>query len=256
MHQPFILLALIAVSGYAGIMDIRTRMVTKHIIVASYILAAASNVNAVVAEYGGAADQSTQQPPSTPADQNGFYNAPLTYPAISKADIATAIRGEESPLMLAAHAGQYIMAGVLSSAGLVIWKSRMLAAGDAVIIPAFLFTLAPIAASPQMVAMYYVLAASSVLIASVTNNLRNNVHHRDRLYGPLWHRLYLMIFCYYGEYSVAKHAFVYGGNVRRDYDSEQFYSGSAKTWLMPGLPLLAGFAPAIVVVLEFMPVLH
>jgi hypothetical protein len=34
--------------------------------------------------------------------------------------------------------------------------------------------------------------------------------------------------------------------LRRDYDGEPFYGGQEKIWLMPGLPLLSGFAPATV----------
>jgi hypothetical protein len=40
--------------------------------------------------------------------------------------------------------------------------------------------------------------------------------------------------------------------LRRDYDGEPFYGGQEKIWLMPGLPLLSGFAPATVFLFLFL----
>ncbi len=151
-----------------------------------------------------------------------------------------------------------IMIVMLSCIVIAFWKIRLLASGDAYAIPALLSMLLFVAA-PAVVAAYFIAAIASTVVVFVARNVYNNARYRDKMYGPLLHRLYLMLFCYYGSGSDIRYAFAYerrqqqdgdylGMKIRRDYDEEPFYQGKEKTWLVPGLPLLSGFAPATAVI--------
>lgn len=146
---------------------------------------------------------------------------------------------------------------LLSGIIVMFWKLGLLASGDAYAVPAFLSMLLFVTA-PAMVAVYFITAIAITAVIFVAKNIRNNMRHRSRLYGPLWHRLYLMLFCYYGNGSDVRYAFAYDGGsdctgikIKRDYDEEPFYQGKEKTWLVPGLPLLSGFAPATAMLFFF-----
>jgi hypothetical protein len=143
-----------------------------------------------------------------------------------------------------------IIIALLFCTVIAFWKLGLMASGDAYAIPAFLSMLLFVA-TPAAVAVYFIAAIAITTIIFVAKNVRNNTRCKDRLYGPLWHRLYLMLFCYYGSGSDVRYVFVYNGEGakrKRDYDEEPFYEGEEKTWLVPGLPLLSGFAPAAAVI--------
>jgi hypothetical protein len=123
------------------------------------------------------------------------------------------------------------------------WRADLLAEGDALAVPAMLSML-PLVASPLAIILYFVFAMAFVLALSVAKNVHNNMRHREAAYGSVWHRLYLLLFCYYGDGKSCRYAFRYSGKIRRDYDSELYYAESGKVWLVTGLPLLLGFTPA------------
>lgn len=156
---------------------------------------------------------------------------------------------------------------LLSGVMLPFWRLGLLAFGDVISIPAMLLMLLTVPSSslvggPLTVLLYFVIALAFVAITSLAKNLRNNLQYRSKLYGSLQQKLHLMLFCYYGDSSMLKHAFKYDDDdlnnndkkkkkkkVRRDYDREEYYNGKEKTWLVPGLPLLSGFLPATIVLM-------
>jgi len=145
-------------------------------------------------------------------------------------------------------AGSILTVLFLSGVMILFWRAGLLAEGDALAVPAMLSILL-LMASPIVIILYFVSAMVFVLALSVAQNVCNNMRHRDAAYGALWHRLYLLLFCYYGDGDSCRYAFRYSARVRRDYDDEKYYTGSEKVWFVPGLPLLLGFAPAIMVLL-------
>jgi len=224
------LAALLAASTWLGISDWRTRSVGLGAIRASYLVAVAVNALIVV-----------------------IVTVATDLPAI---DVLI-------ELMLSA-APAAIMIMILSSVVITFWKLGLLASGDAYVIPALLSMLL-FAATPAVVAAYFIAAIASTSAVFVARNVYNNARYRDKMYGPLLHRLYLMLFCYYGSGSDIRYAFAYerrqqqdgeypGMKIRRDYDEEPFYQGKEKTWLVPGLPVLSGFAPATAVAMSMAPI--
>jgi hypothetical protein len=134
---------------------------------------------------------------------------------------------------------------LLSGAVFAFWKLGLLAFGDVVAIPAMLLML--LTSTALAVMLYFMTAMSFVVVIALAKNVRNNMRYRTETYGPWRQKIHLMLFCYYGDGTV-RHAFQYGGNAtRRDYDNEGYYAGKEKTWLVPGLPLLSGFLPAMMV---------
>lgn len=208
-------------STYLGISDWKRREVELRQVLACYGISAACNAAAVVVM----AAMAGPPPAVTSSGQ------------IVVADIASST---------------IVTVLFLSGMVTVFWRLRLLAAGDALAVPAILSMLIFVA-EPVEVILYFVAALMFVLAISLAENLRNNLRYRHMAYGPLWHRLYLLFFCRYGDgrQQSTGHSFVYlpgrvGANAssRRDYDKEPFYEGNEKTWLVPGLPLLSGFAPA------------
>lgn len=143
-------------------------------------------------------------------------------------------------------AGSILTVLFLSGVMILFWRAGLLAEGDALAVPAMLSIL-PLVASPVAIILYFVSAMAFVLALSVVNNTRNNMRFRDITYGPFWHRLYLFLFCYYGNRDSCRYAFRYSGKTRRDYDTDVYYREGQKIWLVPALPLLLGFAPATVI---------
>ena len=151
--------------------------------------------------------------------------------------------GESALETVQGAAGSILTVLFLSVVMILFWRAGLLAEGDALAIPSMLSML-PFVASAVAIFLYFVLAIAFILVVSVVKNARNNMRHRDAAYGALWHRLYLLLFCYYGDGESCRYSFTYSGKIRRDYDGELYYRGSEKVWLVPGLPLLLGFAPA------------
>lgn len=154
--------------------------------------------------------------------------------------------GESALEILHSAAGSILTVLFLSGVMILFWRTGLLAEGDALAVPSMLSML-PIVASPVAIILYFVSATAFVLVLSVVNNARNNMRFRDVTYGPSWHRLYLFLFCYYGNRDSCRYAFRYSGRTSRDYDTDVYYRESQKIWLVPGLPLLSGFAPATVI---------
>jgi hypothetical protein len=144
----------------------------------------------------------------------------------------------------------FSMLTVIFLSGMIFafYRLGLLASGDALGVPAILAVLM-LVAGPIEIIVYFVSAMVFVLAISVARNLRNNVRCRDALNGPLRRRLYLLLFCYYGDGAACRYSFRYTGGTRRNYDSESYYIGTEKTWLVPGIPMLSGFMPAILVLL-------
>ena len=220
------LAALVATSTWLGISDWRSRTVGHGAIRAC--CAAAITVNALIAAMA-------------------IANAP--------AGIVDAIT--ISKLMTGAIPTAIIIA-LLSGAVIAFWKLGLMASGDAYAIPAFLSILL-FAATPVAVAAYFITAIACTAVVFVARNVINNARYKNMLYGPLLHKLYLMLFCYYGSSADFRYAFAYKAQddddicvrvkIRRDYDEDPFYQGKEKTWLVPGLPVLSGFAPATAAVI-------
>lgn len=133
-------------------------------------------------------------------------------------------------------AGSILTALFLSVVMIAFWRAGLLAEGDALAIPATLSML-PFVASPVAIVLYFVSAMAFVLLLSVAQNVCNNMRHRDAAYGALWHRLYLLLFCYYGDGKscryACRYAFKYSDKMCRDCDGELYYTGSEKAWLVP-----------------------
>ncbi|HEX7031956.1 MAG TPA: hypothetical protein VF172_03050 [Nitrososphaera sp.] len=220
------LAALVAASTWLGISDWRSRTVGIGSIRACYVVATA--VNVVVA-------------------------------AMSMTTAAPAIDTTIKLIVKAAPTAILII--LLSCTVIAFWKLGLMASGDAYAVPALLSMLLFIA-TPAAVAAYFIAAMTTMLTIFAVKNVYNNLRYKGMLYGPLWHKLYLLLFCFYGSGSDIRYAFSlsrkqHNGDrvelkVKRDYDEEPFYEGKEKTWLVPGLPLLSGFAPAtaIIFVLE------
>lgn len=151
--------------------------------------------------------------------------------------------GESALETMYSAAGSILTVLFLSVVMITFWRAGLLAEGDALAVPAMLSMLT-LAAAPVAIMLYFASAMAFVLALSVAQNICNNMRHRDAAYGAPWHRLYLLLFCYYGDGKSCRFAFRYSGKMSRDYDSELYYAKSEKVWLVPGLPLLLGFAPA------------
>lgn len=156
--------------------------------------------------------------------------------------------GESAMERMEPATGSILTVLFLSGAMLAFYRLGLLASGDALAVPAIL-TIPVLVASPMQIILFFMSAMAFVLAIAIARNLCNNFRHMDRAYGCRWHRMYLMLFCYYGDGAACRWAFKYSGMIRRDYDSEPYYSGKEEMWLVPGLPLLSGFAPATLVLL-------
>ncbi|HXG06272.1 MAG TPA: hypothetical protein VNI77_02980 [Nitrososphaera sp.] len=254
---PVALAALAITSTWLGISDWRSRTVGHGVIRVCY--AVTITINMLIAAA-----------------------AMVSSPANNMADAMSKLIAKAAPTA--------IIIALLSGAVIAFWKLDLLASGDAYAIPALL-TMLLLVATPAVVAIYFIAAMAGMAATFVAKNTLNNIRYRDRLYGPPWHRLYLMLFCYYGSSSDIRYAFAYkrkqqqgkkndssdndydgdgngngngngngacgcgccGNNndiseIRRDYDGEPFYEGKERMWLVPGLPLLSGFAPAAALV--------
>ncbi len=219
------LAGLLATSMWLGVSDWRTRSVGLGAIRASYLVAVAVNALIVVMT--------------------------MTTSAAPVVDTITKLVANAAPTA--------IMIVMLSSVVITFWKRGLLASGDAYAIPPLLSILL-FAATPVTVAAYFITAMAGVAALFVARNVINNARYKDVLYGQLWHRLYLMLFCYYGSGSDIRYAFAHERRqqqdgdylemkIRRDYDEDPFYQGKEKTWLVPSLPVLSGFAPATAAVI-------
>lgn len=221
------LAALLAASTWLGISDWRTRFVGLGAIRANYLVAVAVNALIVV-----------------------IVTVTADLPAI-----------DASSELMRSAAPAAIMIMILSSVVIAFWKLSLLASGDAQAIPALLSMLLFVAV-PAVVAAYFIVAIAGTSTVFVARNICNNARYKNKLYGPPLHRLYLMLFCYYGSGSDIRYAFAYerrqlqqedgdylGMKIRRDYNEEPFYELREKTWLVPGLPVLSGFAPATAAVI-------
>ncbi len=140
--------------------------------------------------------------------------------------------------------GSVLAVTFLSSIVVLLHRLGLLASGDALSIPAMLGVIM-LVSQPIEIILYFASAMAIVLAFFVARNVRNNVRYRDRAGGPFLHRLHLVLFCYYGSGYTCRHAFKYARSTRHDYDNDPYYTGKEETWLVPGLPLLSGFAPAV-----------
>ncbi len=207
-----------------GVSDWKRRTVDLRLVLACYGLAACVNI-AILA--GSLADPD--------AEVSKQASTMSTHPeSVGESALETA----------RSAAGSILTVLLLSGAMVAFWRVGLLASGDALAVPAMLAML-PFAASPMKIILYFASAIVFVVVVFVAKNVRNNTRHRYAACGPLWHRLYLLLFCYYGNGESCRYAFRHSAMIRRDYDNELYYGGSRKTWLVPGLPLLSGFAPAI-----------
>lgn len=210
-----------------GVSDWKRRTVDLRAVLACYGLAACVNIAAILAG-------SLASPDVDVSKQGSTMSARLDSV------------GESALETVRSAAGSILTVNFLSSVMATFWRVGLLASGDALAVPAILSML-PLVASPSEIILYFVSAMSFVLLTSMVTNVRNNMRHRNAAYGSFWHRLYLLLFCYYGDVDSCGYAFRYSGRTRRDYDSETYYAGREKVWLVPGLPLLSGFVPATLV---------
>jgi hypothetical protein len=232
------LAALGSISAYLGISDWNKRIVDLHGILVCYGIAACinlmviltnSHIILVLSDY----DISWKAPTAPAWQLNMGKSAGATTTSIIDIDHI---------------AGSILTVIFLSGMLFAFYRIGLLASGDTLGIPAILAVLI-LVAEPIKIIVYFVSAMVFVLAISVARNLRNNVRCREALYGPLRRRLYLLLFCYYGDGAACKYSFSYTGGTRRNYDRESYYIGKEKTWLVPGIPLLSGFMPAILVLL-------
>jgi hypothetical protein len=227
------LVALAALGSTAiclGISDWRRRAVDMYLIIACY--GASACVNGAVILAGSLAGP----------DIDSFMYAPTILLESAGASVLQIVRPAAGSIF-----------AVLFLSGVLIAFNRLglLASGDALAVPAIISMLV-LVASPIEIILYFSSAMTFVLALSGARNVRNNIRYRNAAAGRLWRRLYLMLFCYYGDGDSCRYAFRYSGPTRRDYESEPYYTGREKIWLVPGLPLLAGFAPATVVLFVMM----
>ncbi|WP_148701809.1 hypothetical protein [Candidatus Nitrososphaera evergladensis] len=216
-------------SAYFGLSDWKTRVVDHRAILACYVLAVCVNSAIILTAAFTTIDKSTSSHESTISEWLAI---------IKESAIATILR---------AH-GSIFAVLFLACTLFVFYRLNLLALGDALAIPAMLVMLL-LAARPIEIIVYFVSALVFVLAISVGRNLGNNVRCREALNGPLRRRLYLLLFCYYGDGAACRYSFRYTGGTRRNYDRESYYVGTEKTWLVPGIPMLSGFMPAILVLL-------
>lgn len=206
-----------------GVSDWKRRTVDLRLVLACYCLAACVNI-AILAGSLASPDMDVSKKASTMSTHMESV-------------------GESALETVRSAAGSILTVLLLSILMISFWRAGLLAAGDALAVPAMLSML-PLVASPLAIILYFVSAIVFVLVHSVAKNVCNNMRHGDAAYGALWHRLYLLLFCYYGDGKSCRYAFRYSGRISRDYDGELYYAESEKVWLVPGLPLLSGFAPA------------
>ncbi len=232
------LAALGSISAYLGISDWNKRIVDLHGIFACYGIASCINVMVIL---------TNSHIISVVPDFDIFsWKAPTI--SAWQLDIGKSAVETTSIIEIDHTAGSILTVIYLSSTMFMFYRLGLLASGDALAIPAILGVLM-LVADPIAIIVYFVSAMVFVLAISVSRNLRNNLLCRQALNGPLWRRLYLMLFCYYGNGASCRYSFRYTGGTRRNYDSESYYIGTEKTWLVPGVPLLSGFMPAILVLL-------
>lgn len=212
-----------------GLSDWKRRTVDLRLVLACYGLAACVNIAAIPAVSLASPDMDVSKKAST-------ITAKME--SIGESALETVLRA----------AGSILTVVFLSVVIIAFWRAGLLAEGDALAVPAILSML-PLVTSPSGIILYFMSAMSFVLVLSAVNNARNNMRFRDLAYGPFWHRLYLLLFCYYGNGDSCRYAFRYSGKTRRDYDTDVYYREGQKIWLVPGLPLLIGFAPATLILL-------
>jgi hypothetical protein len=236
MMELVALAALGSISTYLGISDWNKRIVDLHGILVCYGVAVCINVMSILTS-------SVIIISLVPNYDIVSWRAPTA----STWQVNT---GESAgTTMVIDHPSNSILTVIfLSSMMFVFYRLGLLASGDALGIPAILAVLM-LAAEPIEIITYFISAMVFVLAISVARNLRNNVRYREALHGPLVQRMYLLLFCYYGDNAACRYAFKYTRGVRRNYDSDSYYAGKEKTWLVPGIPLLSGFMPAIPVLL-------
>jgi hypothetical protein len=211
-----------------GVSDWKRRTVDLRLVLACYGLAACVNIAILAGSLAGPDADVSKQASTMSRDPASV--------------------GESALETVRSAAGSILTVVFLSGVMVAFWRVGLLASGDALAVPAILSML-PFMALPSWIILYFVSAMAFVLLTSVVNNVRNNIRYRKAAYGSLWHRVYLIFFCYYGDGDSCRYAFRYSARTRRDYDSELYYVGSTKTWLVPGLPLLFGFAPATAVLI-------
>jgi|GEM_PF-3603381 len=231
------LAALGSISAYLGISDWNKRLVDLRGILVCYGIAACINVMVI---------PTSSQIISFVPDYDISWKAaavPAWQLDMSKSTGATTLSIDID------HAsGSILTVMFLSSTMFMFHRLGLVASGDALGIPAIL-TVLMLVAEPIEIIIYFVSAMVFVLAISVARNLGNNVRWREALFGSLRRRLYLLLFCYYGDGAACRYSFRYTGGTRRNYDRESYYVGTEKTWLVPGIPMLSGFMPAIVVLL-------
>lgn len=156
------------VAAYLGVSDWKRCTVDLQAVLACHCIAAC--VNAVI-----------------------IFGAVLTRPddGISWQISSTTLEGTGETAMetIRNAAGSILTLIYLSDTTFAFHRLGLLAAGDALVVPALLAMLM-LVAQPVEIIVYFVFALVTVLAICVVRNVRNNLSFRHTAYGPLWHRLY------------------------------------------------------------------
>jgi hypothetical protein len=231
------LAALGSISAYLGISDWNKRIVDLHGILACYGIAVCINVMVIL---------TNSHIISVVPDFDISWKAaaePAWQLDMGKSAVATTSIIDIDQVSIS-----IFTVIVLSSTMFMFYRLGLVASGDALGLLAILGVLM-LVSEPIEIIVYFVSAMVIVLAISVARNLGNNVRCKEALNGPLRRRLYLLLFCYYGDGAACRYSFRYTGGTRCNYDCESYYVGTEKTWLVPGIPMLSGFMPAILVLL-------